>query len=147
MNITLQRLSSIQLKWFKIIMISALLLSAALFSYKAEGPHELHGKSTELSHITENHYNVASRHQLTIKPPSPVTLFMEMAALYIVAMSYIRTIHISFLRTFIPQKLKDLFLMPVKFTSIYVILFSNSHHTTLPTFTNTHSNRSWHYEY
>lgn len=109
---------------FKLLIISALLLSAALFAYKAEGPAHLHAHS-ELTNVTDNHFGMAGRHHAAVKTPCYFDHFLLATVLSLLFINVVRTVPLSILRAFIPQKLKDLFLMPVKYTSTYVIPFSN----------------------
>lgn len=110
---------------FKLLIISALLLSAALFAYKAEGPADLHANSAELTNVTDNHFGMVGRHHASVKTPCYFEHFLLATVLSLLFVSVVRTVPLSILRAFIPQKLKDLFLMPVKYTSTYVIPFSN----------------------
>ncbi|MFX3632405.1 MAG: hypothetical protein ACE3L7_09555 [Candidatus Pristimantibacillus sp.] len=109
---------------FKLLIISALMLSATLFAYKAEGPADLHAHA-EITNVTDNHFGTASRHHAAVKTPCFFEHFLLATVLSLLFISAVRTIPLSILRAFIPQKLKDLFLMPVKYTSNYLIRFPN----------------------
>ena len=120
MTRTLRQISAAQVQLFKLFIISALLLSAALFSYKAEGPQELHNEATVIAGIAESHVHVKSRHHTVVKILTFTDKLLETIVVTTLAASLIRTIPLSIIRAFIPQKIKDLFLMPVKFTSNYI---------------------------
>ncbi|MUT66077.1 hypothetical protein [Paenibacillus sp. NEAU-GSW1] len=105
---------------FKMFIIAAIFASAGLFAYKAEGPRELHAPTAEMTNVTDNHHSVAARAHAAVHYPASLVPLLLSAVIAVISPSIIRFVPPLFLHAFIPQKMKHLFLMPVKFTSTFV---------------------------
>ncbi|MGG4142407.1 hypothetical protein ABEW34_04680 [Paenibacillus algorifonticola] len=119
-NNVLQQLAR-QSRLVKGLIILALLCTAILFAYQAEDLPELKSPSDQLTIAAGDHHGVAIRYQSGIlKQLFQMTLIGITIVLGMLVCRKQRLIPLSIRRAFIPQQIKDLFLMPVKFTGSFI---------------------------
>lgn len=102
-----------------IIIAAALLVSALFFSYLATDKTHFQHAASEMESGSDVHYAIPGKHLPAQKWIASVIPAVIAVLLFRLRPKRLPAVPMAILRAFIPQRLKALFLMPIKLTSIY----------------------------
>ncbi|WP_419871135.1 hypothetical protein [Candidatus Pristimantibacillus sp. PTI5] len=128
MNNGVHEFGRISRKHFMNLLIIVPLLLAALFAYQAGNTFELTAGASRITAASKSKYTAsvnAGKSNSTTKPILPENVLL-VSFLHSLLLLYRKSATLYALRTSVPQRMRDLLMTPIKFTSHFVGCSSQS---------------------